>query len=110
MTKSIGPATQSLVAALVAPASIVHSLIIWIAGFVLAVVATLMFYLTALKRGAVDAGALAKTDTLINSLNFTEFDYSTFNGCSGLFMTLGSFESALSLVESSVDFLDHLQC
>lgn len=68
MTKFICPATQSLVVAWAASASIVHGLVIRIACFVLAVVATLIFYLPALKRDAVDAGALAKIDTLINSL------------------------------------------
>lgn len=63
-----------------------------------------IFYLPALKNGASDAGflyggdvlgwylpALAKTQTLIHSFNFTAIDFSTFNGSSDFFLSPNFF-------------------
>jgi len=61
---------------------------------------TVVFYLPALKNGSIDAGflymgdnigyylpALAKTQTLLSSLNFTAIDFSAYNGSSDYFLT-----------------------
>ena len=65
---------------------------------------TAIFYLPALKHGAIDAGflyggdvlgwylpALAKTHTLIHSFNFAAIDFSTFNGSSDFFLSPNFF-------------------
>lgn len=65
----------------------------------LALSVTSIFYLTALKNGSRNAGflytgdvlgwylpALAKTQSLLHSYNFTAIDFSTFNGSSDFFL------------------------
>ncbi|MHB8914793.1 MAG: galactose-binding domain-containing protein [Thiobacillus sp.] len=104
MTRSARSTTQFLVDALVASVSLTYTLMVRNAGFLLAIFATAIFYLPALKNGAANAGflyggdvlgwylpALAKTHTLINSFNFTAIDFSTFNGSSDFFLSPNFF-------------------
>lgn len=72
--------------------------------FLFSLVMTVIFYMPALKNGALDAGflyggdvlgwylpALAKTQTLIHSFNFSAIDFSTFNGSSDFFLSPNFF-------------------
>ena len=71
---------------------------------IFALLITGLFYLPALKNGSANAGfiftgdvlgwylpALAKTHSLLHSLNFTAIDYSTFNGSSDFFLSPNFF-------------------
>ncbi|MCG3113612.1 MAG: discoidin domain-containing protein [Candidatus Manganitrophus sp. SB1] len=73
-------------------------------SFALAIAMTAIFYLPALRNGSVDAGflyggdtlgwylpALAKTQMLIHSFNFTAIDFSSYNGSSDFFLSPNFF-------------------
>ena len=97
---------EKLVASLLSTASSAMVFIQKNCNFTLAFLITVVFYLPALNRGSINAGflytgdvlgwylpALAKTQDLLHSFNFTAIDFSTFNGSSDFFLSPNFFSS-----------------